>query len=142
MEIFTVISSLSTCAAVLVALFLPDIQKWKKRRNIVRIIEKEIRDNERILDLVSKRNIESYYEWEKFLISNLKKISISDWISLGNVLAEISSYHFIKYSEIEKSLDLIILHAEEILIGSRLNSNTDYIENIVAVTNDLIKNKL
>lgn len=139
MEIFTVISSLSTFAAVFVALFLPEFQKWLKKRNIVKIIEKEIRDNEKILDLVSKRNIESDVDWEIFLISNLRKITISDWLSLQNILAEISSHHFLKYSEIEKSIDLILLNVDVFIKHSRINTNTNYIEKLVAEAIVLIK---
>lgn len=115
---WSAISSIATVLAVIVALFLPFYYEKKKKTNLSKLIENEIRSN---IDLLQEANStkEGIINGRttsrlNLMCPKLVHLSLNIWNDNKQTIAEITAKKFLKYSEIANFLERIKLYAVEI----------------------------
>ncbi len=129
---WTAISSIATSLAVIIALFIPILEKNKRRLNIFSIIEDEINRNIDVINKASKVD-ESYLSFIKAPNAVKKGFILQDirthyWDENKQYVSEYSNKKFIEYSQINEVIKETHDFAKEVLnIGSE-NPPLNYIE--------------
>ena len=133
---WSAISSIATFLAVVVALFLPSYYEIKKKQNLVRLIEYELKKN---IELIKKAHSLEEGKLEGKVISKLnlmcpvlEHLNLSIWNDCKQSIAEISSAKFLKYTEIIKSIETIKFYAIEIISSKGQSVFSAFIESEIS----------
>jgi len=129
---WTAISSIATSLAVITALFIPFIDRNRRRLNIFKIIEDEIDRNIDIINKASKID-ESYLSFIKAPNPVKKGFILQDirthyWNENKQYVSEYSSRKFIEYSQINGIVEETRDFASEVLSLGADNPQLNYIE--------------
>ena len=101
---WTALSSIATFLVVLVALFLPFYQERKKRKNLIELIEDEIKSNSKTLEMAQKN--------EGMAPAILREINLNIWEDHKQNLANISSDDYLEFKEINTRFHYLKKDAE------------------------------
>lgn len=128
---WSAISSISTCCAVLVALYFPISEKVGRRKKIFSIIEREIRKNFRVLEKAKKNHLlpllGDNVPISVSIAFTIRQINLDYWEENKQAVSESSIKKYSEYVGINDELQQLSLFAQELLVE---RESTKYIEQI------------
>ena len=114
---WTAISSMATLAAVIVALFYPSYQEWRKIKNLIKIIKLEMKKNILLACRAAKeKDVQSPIQItrENIIAELMKTIDMEIWNNKKFYVAEYSSKEYLHLNRINEKLASLHMHALKI----------------------------